>query len=243
MPAVIWLLLAGLTASPQRPLTVAAAISLTEALTEIGQAYGEPVRFNFAASNVLARQIVNGAPVDLFISADEAQMDVVQRAGRIDPATRVVLLRNFLAVLVRAGFPVPVREARDLTGSGIRRIAIANPDAVPAGVYARRWLRDAGVWGEIEKKVVPVGSVRAAAAAVENGSVDAAIVYRSDTTHVRSAAVAFVVVSGGPRISYPAAVVAGTPRREEALRFLAFLQSAHLPKKILVEHNFPGEVR
>jgi molybdate transport system substrate-binding protein len=243
MPAVIWLLLAGLAPAPEPTITVSAAVSLTEALTEIAAVYGGPVRYNFAASNVLARQIVNGAPVDVFISADEAQMDVVQRAGRIDSSTRFELLQNFLAVVLREGSPNPVGDARDLKHPAIRRIAIGNPEAVPAGVYARRWLEDAGVWNDIQKKVVPVGSVRAALAAVESGSADAAIVYRSDTAHVRTASVALIVASGGPRISYPAAVVAGTPHREAALQFLTFLRSNHVARKIFIDHRFPGEVR
>ena len=243
MWAAVWLLLAGLTPASEPPITVSAAVSLTEALTEIAKVYGGPVRFNFAASNVLARQIVNGAPVDVFISADDAQMDIVQRAGRVDPTTRFELLGNFLAVVVRDGSASPVREARDLTHPAIRRIAIGNPQAVPAGVYARRWLQNAGVWDAIERKVVPVGSVRAALAAVENGSADAAIVYRSDTARLRNAAVTLVVMSGGPRISYPAAVVAGTPRRAAALEFLTFLRSHHLARKILIDHGFPGELR
>ena len=87
------------------PLTVSAAISLTDALDEVARAYalagGGPVRFNFAGSNTLARQLVNGAPADLFISADEAQMDIAARAGAIDSATRVDLLGNHLAVVAR----------------------------------------------------------------------------------------------------------------------------------------------
>ena len=237
MHPAIWLLLASFVPPPQTPITVSAAISLTDALTEIGKAYeaagGPPVRFNFAASNVLARQIVNGAPVDVFISADEAQMDVVQHAGLIDASTRAELLQNLLAVVVRASAPVPVRQAKDLTQPGVHRIAIGNPDAVPAGVYARRWLRDAGLWGEIEKKSVPVGSVRAALAAVEGGSVDAAIVYRSDTAHLRSAVLAFVVTAGAPRISYPVAILARSTRKSDAGRFIAFVRG-EVGRRILI---------
>jgi molybdate transport system substrate-binding protein len=246
MSAFIWLLLTAVLHS-QPPLTVSAAISLTEALTEIAEAYehagGGPVRFNFGASNVLARQIVNGAPVDVFISADEAQMDVVERAGLIDPASRSELVTNRLAVLVRKEIAAPVREARGLAHPEIRRIAIGNPDAVPAGVYARQWLTDAGVWSTIEEKIVPVGSVRAALAAVESGSVDAAIVYRSDTLQVRSASVAFVVTSGAPRISYPAAIVKRTTRRDEATRFLAFIRGDGKAKMIFIKHKFAAEAR
>jgi molybdate transport system substrate-binding protein len=244
-PAV-WLLLASLVSTGQTPLTVSAAVSLTDALTEIGNAFqaagNPPVRFNFASSNALARQIGNGAPVDVFISADAAQMDVVERAGRIDPATRSDVIANRLVVLVRAGAVVPVRTVQDLTRAEVRRIAIGNPDAVPAGVYAREWLRASGIWDAIHKKIVPVGSVRAALAAVENGSVDAAIVYVSDTAQMRAAAVAFVVTSGAPRIVYPAAVLNRTRRRADALRFLAFL-GGDTAKTIFIRHRFPGEFR
>jgi molybdate transport system substrate-binding protein len=240
MFVVIWLLLAAL-AIPQAPLTVSAAVSLTEALTEIGALYkvagGPPVRFNFAASNVLARQIANGAPVDVFISADTAQMDMVQRAGAIDPTTRVDVVGNRLAVVVLGGLNTSVKTVRDLAQPAIRRIALGNPDAVPAGVYARQFLVDAGVWSEIEARIVPTGSVRAALAAVESGSVDAAIVYESDTTHLRSATVAFVVTSGGPKIVYPAALVSRGERRDEGVKFLQFLRNRQ-SQEILRKHKF-----
>jgi molybdate transport system substrate-binding protein len=247
MSAAAWLLLASFVASPlQAAFIVSAAVSLTDALTEIGAAYeadgGAPVRFNFAASNVLARQIVHGAPVDMFISADNVQMDMVERAGLIDPSTRSELLQNWLAVVTRAGTTSRLRAAADLTGSEIRRIAIGNPEAVPAGAYARVWLTNAGVWDKIQHKIVPVGSVRAALAAVEGESVDAAIVYRSDTAHLRSAALAFVVTSGAPRISYPVAILRRTARADEARRFIAFIRDRR-GQQILIKHQFPGIVR
>jgi molybdate transport system substrate-binding protein len=229
MWAAVWLVLAGFVSQGAQPLTVSAAVSLSEALASIAEAHqkagGASVRFNFAASNVLARQIVNGAPVDVFISADAAQMDVAQRASAIDPATRVDVVGNRLAVLVRAGAKAVVREVRDLRNPDIRRIAIGSPEAVPAGVYAREWLQASRVWDEIEHKIVPVGSVRAALGAVENESVDAAIVYESDTLQARSSSIAFIVATEGPRIAYPAAVVARTRRPDDARRFVEFLRS------------------
>ena len=229
MWAVFWLVLAACVSHGQEPLIVSAAVSLSEALAAIAEAHikagGAPLRFNFAASNVLARQIVNGAPVDVFISADAAQMDIAQQASAIDPATRADVVRNRLAVLMRAGQTAPVRDERDLRNPDIRRIAIGSPDAVPAGVYAREWLQAARVWNEIEHKIVPVGSVRASLAAVENESVDAAIVYESDTLQARSSSIAFVVTSGGPQIAYPAAVVARSRRSDDARRFVEFLRS------------------
>ena len=210
------------------PITVSAAASLTDALDEIARAYaasgGGPVRFNFAGSNVLARQIANGAPSDLFISADAAQMDVAQRAGGIDPSTRIDLLRNHLAVVTRE--PLGIADVRGLTSAQVRRIAVGDPHAVPAGVYARQYLESSGIWTAVSEKIVPVSNVRAALSAVENGSVDAAIVYESDAAASTRVALAFVVTGqGAPRIVYPAALVRGSTRRADAIRFLTWLRS------------------
>jgi molybdate transport system substrate-binding protein len=206
---------------------VSAAISLTDALESIAQEYakagGGPVRFNFAGSNTLARQLVNGAPADVFISADEAQMDVAAQAGAIDPATRVDLLSNHLAVVART-----VRDAKDLAGPAVRHIALADPAAVPAGVYARRYLEATGLWSKVSDRIVPVANVRAALAAVVNGSVDAAIVYESDTLTAPSlTAIAVGAMANGvdlPRIVYPAAIVSRSTNRAAADRFLTFLR-------------------
>jgi molybdate transport system substrate-binding protein len=214
----------------EEPLTVSAAVSLTESLEAIGKVYlaggGTPVRFNFAGSNVLARQLVNGAPADVFISADEVQMDVAGAAGAIDIGSRVDLLGNRLAVIVRPDNR-PIREIRELLRTDIRRVALGDPSAVPAGVYARQYLQAQGVWDAIEGKVVPVGNVRAAVAAVENGSADAAIVYETDAGLSRTAITALVVSGpGAPRIVYPAAIVSGSRQRDRARRFLSFLRGA-----------------
>lgn len=215
----------------QEPLTVSAAISLTNALEAISPAYaaagGGQVRFNFAGSNVLARQLVNGAPADLFISADEAQMDLAAHAGAIDNHTRVELLGNRLAFITAERGGSSIRRLEDLLRPEVRRIAVGDPSAVPAGVYARAYLEGAGVWTRLASKVVPVANVRAALAVVENGSADAAIVYETDAALATTATTAFVV-SGpqAPRIVYPAAVVSQSRHPEAARRFLAFLRGS-----------------
>ncbi|HET9012560.1 MAG TPA: molybdate ABC transporter substrate-binding protein [Gemmatimonadaceae bacterium] len=204
-----------------------AAISLSDALEAIAKEYaaagGGPVRFNFAGSNTLARQLANGAPADLFLSADEAQMDVAARAGAVDPASRVNLLGNRLAIVARPGTP-SIDAAADLARPGIGRIAIGDPLAVPAGVYARRYLESAGLWPSLADRIVPVGNVRAALAAVMNGSADAAIVYESDTVTAGTLKSIVIAGSGAPRIVYPAALVTRAANRAEAERFLAFLR-------------------
>jgi molybdate transport system substrate-binding protein len=204
------------------------------------KAGGVPVRFNYAASNVLARQIVNGAPVDLFISADDAQMDVAAAAGAIDPRTRVKLLGNTLVVARRRGLPdasygwiAALRDAR------YRRIAIGDPEAVPAGVYAKRLLTKEGLWDELQAKLVPVASVRAALTAVDNGAADAAFVYASDVLSYRGTAIEVLHMwpPNEPGIAYPAAVVKSSRHRAEAARFLAFLCGADAAA-VFEQHRF-----
>jgi molybdate transport system substrate-binding protein len=210
-----------------RRLTVSAAVSLTDALEEIARAYsasgGGEVRFNFGGSNVLARQIVSGAPVDIFISADQAQMALAESFHTIDVSTRVPLLRNRLAVVTRRDGPA-VADVRALTSSSVRKIAIGDPAAVPAGVYAQRYLRAIGLWDSIQSKLVPVGNVRAALAAAASGSVDVAFVYETDAKASPNVALAFVVDGvDAPAIIYPAAVTTRASDRVAALRFLQFL--------------------
>ena len=224
-------LIAGLpllqTPANRTPVTVSAAISLTEALEVAARQWaslgGLPVRFNFAASNVLARQIAAGAPVDLFVSADAAQMDVAQASGEIDTTTRVDLLTNRLAVVSSR---VAIADLRALLQPAIARIAIGDPEAVPAGVYTRQYLRAVGQWEALRPRLVPVGSVRAALAAVESGGADAAFVYESDTAVLRHAVAAFVISDpAAPRIVYPAAIARRGGNRAGAERFLTFLRS------------------
>jgi len=213
------------------PITVSAAISLTDALTAAANVYtdkfGGPVRFNFGASNVLARQIVNGAPVDVFISADELQMDIVARAGLLRDGSRVEVLTNQLAVVVPSDRQQTFTSIRNLTDPKFRRIAIGDPDGVPAGVYAKAYLEREGLWDALAPRMVPSASVRAALNAVESGAVDAAIVYRTDARLSTRATVAWVVPrETAPKIVYPGAIVTTSPQPEEARRFLDFLRSA-----------------
>ena len=215
---------------PAKPITVSAAVSLTDALTAVAAEYGRrgmgSVRFNFGASNVLARQIVAGAPVDVFLSADDAQMDVVAQAGLLKDGSRVSVLRNQLAIVVPSDRPRTFHSVRDISDPSIRRIAIGDPAAVPAGVYAKQYLQKEGLWDALSARIVPTGSVRAALAAVESGAADAAIVYRTDARIALRATVAWVVpADSGPRIVYPAAIIRTTSASDEAGRFLDFVRS------------------
>ena len=208
---------------------MSAAVSLSDALQQLAPIYqartGDHLVLNLAASNTLARQISAGAGVDLFLSADEAQMNLV--ASALVPGTRVDLLANRLAIAVPNDRPRHFASARDLTDPAIKRIAIGDPDAVPAGVYARQYLQTLGIWAQLQSRLVPSGSVRLALAAVEHGAADAAIVYHTDISTAPHAREALLIpVADGPRIVYPAAVVRTGKNQEAARRLLDFLRSA-----------------
>lgn len=224
-----------------QPITVSAAVSLTEAMQAIARAYetsGGRVVFNFAGSNVLSRQIVNGAPVDVFISADGAQMAVVEKAGIVSPGTLIPLLGNQLAIVVRKERPQPLDSAAALAAAGVRRIAIGNPEAVPAGVYAKQYLERTGLWQVLQPKLLPSGSVRAALAAVETGAADAGIVYVTDARVSDAVRVATVITGpDAPSIVYPACVVSSSKRKEAAAAFVTFLQTP-AASRIFREHGF-----
>ena len=211
------------------PVFVLAAISLSEAMQEAGARYtadsGRSVRFNFAASNVLARQVREGIAADVILSADELQVNALEEDGLLEPGTRVPLLGNELVVVVPPGSPEVASQPGDLAGPRVRRIAIGDPAGVPAGVYARQYLERTGLWTAVASRLVPTTSVRAALAAVENGHADAAIVYRTDAAIARRARIAFALEGPeAPRIVYPAAVLARSRRKADARAFVDWLQ-------------------
>lgn len=212
-------------------VTVFAAASLSDALKEIGAAYeketGVKVAFNFGASSLLARQIDEGAPADLFFSADEARMDGLEKKGLILAGTRKSKLSNALVIVVAADSPLKIESARDLANPGVKRVALAEPRTVPAGIYARAYLEGLKLWPTVEPKVVPTDNVRGALAAVESGNVDAGVVYKTDAAISRKVRVACEVPPReSPKIRYPMAVVAETRQPEAAKRFLQHLDSA-----------------
>jgi len=216
--------------SPAQDLIVSAAASLTDVVGEIARAYEAEAKtriaLNFGASNLLARQIEEGAPVDLFLSADEASLDRLDRKGLLFPGTRRSILSNLLVVVVEKTSAIPIDSPASLAGGAVRSLALAEPASVPAGIYAREYLERLGLWEKVRAKVIPTENVRAALAAVESGNADAAIVYRTDAAISRKVRVAYVVpADDGPRISYGAAVVRESRRNEAARRFLSYLAS------------------
>jgi molybdate transport system substrate-binding protein len=209
---------------------VFAAASLSDALREIGTSWekstGVGVTFDFGASSLLARQIREGAPADLFLSADEAQMDGLEKAGFVEAGTRRSTLSNTLVIVVPADSPLRIASEKDLAGPRVGTLALAEPTSVPVGVYSKKFLEGKGLWALVAPKVVPTENVRATLAAVESGNVDAGIVYRTDALISKKVKIAFEVpAAAGPPISYPFALVKGAPHAAEARRFLEHLES------------------
>lgn len=211
-------------------LRVSAAVSLTEPLERLAGDFraltGSVVELNLGGSSTLATQLLAGAAVDLFISADQRQMDRVIAAGLVQSTASVPLLSNQLVFVVPADAVVHETGPALLLAPAFRRIAIGDPFAVPAGVYTRTYLESLELWDQLADRMVPARSVRAALAIVEMGAVDAGIVYRTDALVSASTQVVFEVpVSEGPAIVYPAAMLAAAPNPDAAKRLLAYLES------------------
>jgi molybdate transport system substrate-binding protein len=216
------------TAASAAELTVFAAASVSDALTEIAPAYtratGDTLRFNFGASGTLARQIKEGAPADLILSADELRVDQLEKAGLILPGTRQTILANQLVVVVAAENGAAIPALADLAKPAVRRIAIDEPATVPAGTYAKQLLEKLGLWTLVSEKTVPLDNVRAVLAAVEAGNAEAGFVYRTDALISKRIRVAVLVpLAEGPKITYPVAVVRSTKEPAAAKAFAAFL--------------------
>jgi molybdate transport system substrate-binding protein len=236
--------LAGLTAialgnalfpepSAAATVTVFAAASLKEALAEQTRRFesetGNQVTVAYGGSNALARQIDAGAPASIFISADLDWMDYLERRGLLVPGSRVNLLRNELVLVEPASAHTTLRIlpgfdlAAALAGG---KLAMANPDSVPAGKYGKAALTALGAWGKVEKQVVRTDNVRAALALVARGEAALGIVYRTDALADKTVRIvdAFPESTHAP-VVYPAALLA--PARSPAAKLLLdFLRSA-----------------
>lgn len=211
-------------------VTVFAAASLTDSLKQIAVTYekqsGDKIVFNLGASSTLARQIEEGAPADIFFSADEAKMDGLAKKGLIDPTSRKSRLGNALVVVVAADSSLKIDSAPALTNAVVQKIALADPKAVPAGIYAKQWLEKLQLWPAIEPKVVPTENVRAALAAVESGNVEAGVVYKTDAGISKKVKVAYEVpAKDAPKITYPVALVKESKQADTAKKFLNYLDS------------------
>jgi molybdate transport system substrate-binding protein len=207
-----------------------AAASLSDALKEIDAGFektsGHHVSANFAASSLLARQIEEGAPADVFVSADEAKMDQLQEKGLIDPSSRRDLLGNSLVIVIAADSRLTITAPQDLLQPPFRRIALADPQAVPAGIYAREFLQRVQLFDQLRARIVPTENVRAALAAVAAGNADAAFVYKTDAAISKRVRVAYAVPQNEtPAIRYVVAIMGEAKEPALAREFVRYLQS------------------
>jgi molybdate transport system substrate-binding protein len=210
-------------------LLIFGAASLTDALQEIGAAYtretGQSVRFSFASSSALARQIESGGRVDVFISADLEWMDYLQARNLIDASTRRNAAGNRLVLIAPKESTINVKlslNAPLLTALNGERLATGDPDTVPVGRYARSALTSLGIWSEIEDRLVRADNVRSAMAFVARGETPLGIVYETDAAiDGRIRVVDVFPAATHPPITYPAAA---TPNaRDGSKQFIAYL--------------------
>ena len=211
-------------------ILVSAAASLTDVLNEISSGFQTKakhiVRFNFGPSSGLARQIEEGAPADIFFSADLSQMDALDKKNLLEPGTRKNLLSNQLVIIVTVDSKLSISSPKDLLKRDFKKIALAEPSSVPVGVYTSKYLSDENLWDQVKPKIVPVQDVRATLASVAAGNVEAGFVYKTDAAISKKVKIAYEVpVDKGPKITYPVAVVKASKRKDAARDFMNYLQS------------------
>ena len=231
MTALLLALCATTGQAAERVLTVFAAASLTNVLQEAGDAYTaqtkQPVRFSFAASSALARQIESGAPADVFVSADQDWMNYLQARNLLAPATRANIVANSLVLVAPVDSRLSLRIAPGFALAAALgadgRLATGDPASVPVGKYAQAALTKLGVWPSVEKRVVAADNVRTALNFVGRGEAPLGIVYATDAkTEARVRVVDTFPASTHEPITYPAA--ATSTAGPGAVAFLRFLQ-------------------
>jgi molybdate transport system substrate-binding protein len=216
----------------QAPVTVSAAISLKDALDQLGREYerdhpGASVTFNYGASGTLQHQIEQGAPVDLFFAAAQKQMDALQNAGLILNDTRHNIVANDL-VLIAPSNSDNIHTFQDLAKSVVKTIAIGEVATVPAGMYAQQTLEHLGLWDAVQKKAVYAKDVRQVVTFVASGNADAGLVYRTDAqTSPKIRTIFTAPPNTHDPIVYPAAVLKSSKVPDAARAFLEFLETPH----------------
>ena len=223
-------------------LDVFAAMSLTDALTEIGDQFTAENRikvyYNFAASTTLQRQIEKGASADVFISASPKQVDALNSLGLLEGDSRSDILANHLVVVSQKNAKITIEKAGALQDPIISRIAIGQPDIVPAGTYAKEALLHLDLWDKLKPKLIFGTDVRATLAYVSVGNVDLAIVYDTDTkvTDAVKVLYRFPAETHTP-IVYPAVILKSSERNQSAEQFIAYLNTLHATE-IFEKHGF-----
>ncbi|HEY8563308.1 MAG TPA: molybdate ABC transporter substrate-binding protein [Pyrinomonadaceae bacterium] len=229
--------------SSDESLTVSAAVSLRDAFNEIGELYksktGKTVSFNFGASGALQRQIETGAPVDVFASAGEKQMNELAEKNLLDAATRRDFARNRLVLIVPANSKAAIADFADLTKTEIGKIAVGNPKTVPAGEYSEQVFDNLKLKEAIRSKLILAEDVRQVLDYVARGETDAGVVYESDARVARSKVrvAATAPESSHRSILYPIALINDSKNKPAARDFVDLVLSAE-GQRILQKYGF-----
>lgn len=221
---------------------VSAAASLTNAFTAVGKQFqkehpGTKVLFSFGASDVVLHQIVNGAPADVFASADEKAMNKADKAKVIDPASRVDFAQNQVVMIVPIDSTLGLKSLADLKRADVKRITLGNPASVPVGRYTKASLEHAGAWKVVQPKEVLANNVRQALDYVARGEVEAGFVYSTDAAIMPDKVKVVTAVESPVPIRYPLALVARKGRSPEAAAFVKYVLSP-AGQKILAKYGF-----
>ena len=237
-------LLLGAPVVRAQEVTLSVAISLKDAIVELGRGFtaahpGVALRYNFGASGDLQKQIEAGAPVDVFLSAAQRQMDELEKQSLIVATTRRAFARNVLTVVKPADSRLDVVKAVDLLEARVGKIAVGNPKSVPAGQYAEESLQKLDLWDRLQPKLVFSENVRQALDYVARGEVDAGFVYTTDAaTRAQGVKEAFRPPEDTYRpVIYPGAVVATSKQPALAQAFLDLLGSVP-GRAVLAKYGF-----
>jgi molybdate transport system substrate-binding protein len=212
-------------------LTISAAISMKDGLSDAGKIFeqktGDRLTFNFLASGPLMKQIEEGAPVDIFVSAAHKQMDELKSQNLIDEPTEKIIARGQLVLIVPADEKDPPTSFAELNTPKCKRLAIGEPKSVPAGDYAMQTLQAMKLAEPLADRLKTAANVRQVLDYVEQGEVDAGLVYRTDALSAGDKVhiVAVADESTHQPIEYPAAVIKASKQHDEAAKFLEFLTS------------------
>jgi molybdate transport system substrate-binding protein len=220
-------------------VNLSAAVSLKDVLTELAGAFAKKnpavtFRTNFGASGALAKQIENGAPADLFFSANVEWMDYLKQKNLIDDKSRAPFAFNELVFVGKPG--LDVSGMADVVK--LEKVAIGSPGSVPAGDYAMQAFKKAGIDTELEHRLVMAGDVRACLTYADRGEVDGAFVYKTDALLAKNARVLFTVPQKFySRVTYPMALTQVGVKNSDALAFVRFLRSAET-RQVLLKYGF-----
>lgn len=224
-------------------LTISAAASLNDALTEIKDNFEEEhkeitLHFNIGGSGALKQQILQGAPADLFLSAAQDHLNELIQKGMIEKNKQVDLLSNQLVLITNKNNTESLADFADLKTDKINKIAIGIPESVPAGMYAKQTLQNLALWDIVEPKLVQTKDVRQVLTYVETGNVDAGLVYLTDAkASSKINIVATAHQQNHDLIIYPAGIINNSHHQKEAQLFLDYLQS-ETAKSIFKKYGF-----